>query len=52
MAGSTGDAGVGVALGHGVGTFIVDFFIVAVVFIGIGVGVAMVVSVVATLRRA
>jgi hypothetical protein len=49
--GSTGEAGVAVALGHGVGTFRVDFFIVVTVFVGVAV-VTMVVSVGITLRTA
>ena len=44
IAGSTGDAAVvGVSLGHVVGTFSVDFFIVVAVFTGVAVAAAAVV---------
>jgi hypothetical protein len=46
--GSTGDASVGVALGHGVGTFSVDFLIVVAVFTGVAVA-AVVATVVSSL---
>lgn len=48
-----GDAGVAVALGHGVGTFIVDFGrVVVFVRVVVGIVVTMVVSVTSGLRVA